>query len=72
MDAKAKQNRWVNFATGWRAPIQTARVYDKFADVIAEITREESETDTRIALAAQNVLDGRSGEASSVGAVCAE
>ena len=59
-DAKAKQKRWVNFATGWRAPLQTARVFDKFADVIAEITRE-SETETRIALAAQTVLDGRNG-----------
>ena len=66
-DAKAKQKRWINFATGWQAPLQTARVFDKFADVIAEITRE-GETETRIVLAAQNLLDGRNGETSSLGA----
>jgi hypothetical protein len=62
-NAKAKQRRWVNLATGWRAPLQTARVYDKFVDVIGQIVREQ-ETDKEIASEAQNVLDSENGEAS--------
>jgi hypothetical protein len=62
-NAKANQRRWVNLASGWRAPLQTARVYDKFVDVIGQIVREQ-ETDKEIASEAQNVLDSENGEAS--------
>ena len=67
-DAKTRQRRWLDLVMGWRAPIQTVRILDKFTDVIRELTREK-ETDTRISTAAQGVLDSRNGEVSSTGIV---
>jgi hypothetical protein len=49
---------------GWRAPIQTARILDKFKDVISDLT-QETETDAKISSAAQDLLGGDSGEGTS-------
>ena len=62
-DAKAQKKRWLDLMMGWRAPIQTARILDKFKDVISALT-QETETDAQISSAAQDVLDGDSGEIS--------
>ena len=58
--AKAQQQNFWDLLMGWRAPIQTARILDKFTDVIRQLTRE-TETESKISLAAQDALHGRNG-----------
>ena len=69
--AKSQQKRWQDLLMGWRAPIQTARVLDKFTDVIRELARE-TEEDAKISLAAKDVLHGRIGQEGSAGVGGAE
>ena len=60
-EAQVQQKHWLDLMMGWRAPIQTARILDKFKDVIGAL-RRETETDAQISLAAQDVLNGRNEE----------
>jgi hypothetical protein len=54
-DTKAQQKQWLDLMMGWRAPIQTARILDKFKDVIRALS-QETEMDARLSSAAQDVL----------------
>ena len=63
-DVKAQKKHWLDMMMGWRAPIQTARILDKFKDVISDLT-QETETDAKISSAAQHLLDGDTGEGTS-------
>lgn len=56
--AKAQQQNYGDLLLGWRAPIQSARILDKFTDVIRQLTRETI-TESQISLAAQDALHGR-------------
>jgi hypothetical protein len=55
--AKAQQENYWDLLRGWRAPIQNARILDKFTDVIRQLTRA-TETESQISLAAQDALHG--------------
>jgi len=56
-NAKLGQRQWLDLVMGWRAPIQTARVFDKFTNVIREF-RTQKLTDAEVSVAAQKILDG--------------
>lgn len=70
-DAKAQRKRWLDSMLGLRAPIQTARIYDRFVSVVRKLTRE-TETDAQISFAAQDVSERENAEESSAGVAGAE
>lgn len=70
-DAKAQRKPWLDSMLGWGAPIQTARILDRFVSVAHKLARE-TEIDAQISFAAQDVSDGHNGEESSAGMTGAE
>jgi len=64
--AKDQPKHYLGLVKGWRAPIQTARIIDKFVDVIRAFARESC-ADEQISSAAKVALHGRNGQGSSVG-----